>query len=144
MDSQKGEDHHKDLALLGHTAADTRQVGTPRAGNLVVRLGSFHTQEVGSHIEVDMPRVLLVAEDSLVGEDTVVGAGTGHMEAPRIHTAHGTQTGPYLDSGKSKHRDRQRQREVSVDTQTVDDSRASERCECSKIGPPKPSNEVTR
>jgi hypothetical protein len=37
----------------------------------------------------------------------------------------------------SQSRERERER-VSIDTQTVDDSRTYKRCECSKIRPPKP------
>lgn len=90
--SQKGEDRRKDLALRGHTAAGTR-----RAGNHMVRLVGVHTQQVGTQVEVGMPRVLLVGVDTHVEEGNLVVAGTGHMEMPHIHAAHGTQTGPYLD-----------------------------------------------
>ena len=137
MGSQKGEDRRKDLALRGHTAADTREAGTRRAGNHVVRLVDVHTQQVGTQVEVGMLRVLLVAVDTHVEEGNLVVAGTGHMEVPHIHAAHGTQTGLYLDSAKSKQREREREC-VSIDTQSVDDSRTYKRCECSKIRPPKP------
>lgn len=133
MGSQKGKDRRKDLALRGHTAADTRKAGTRRANTHVVRLVGVHTQQVGSQVEVGMPRILLVAVDTHVEEGNLVVAGTGHM-VPHIRASHGTQTGPYLDSAKSKrththtHRDR-----ISIDTQTVDDSRTHKRCECCKM-----------
>lgn len=137
MGSRKGEDHRKDLDLRGHTAADIRQEGTRRVGNHV-HLVVVHTQQVGSQVEVGMSRILLVAVDTHVGEDNLVVAGTGHMEVPHIHAAHaahGTQTGPYLDSAKSKQSERER---VSIDTHTVDDSRTYKGSECSKTRPPKP------
>ena len=121
MGSQKGKDRRKDLALRGHTAADTRKAGTRRANTHVVRLVGVHTQQVGSQVEVGMPRILLVAVDTHVEEGNLVVAGTGHM-VPHIRASHGTQTGPYLDSAR-----------ISIDTQTVDDSRTHKRCECCKM-----------
>jgi hypothetical protein len=92
----------------GHTAADTRQAGTRRANTHVVRLVGVHNQQVGSQVEAGMPRILPVAVDTHVEEGNLVVAGTGHIEMPHIRAAHGTRTGPYLDSAKSKQRERER------------------------------------